>query len=200
MGNMVECALYVLADGLDEVNNIEAALQEPSRELVARFAGSGENIPDTISQDVRALVTFNRDCCVSGSDVGVGGFVNSFSDCFWVFVRDHLRYVSGLFPSSVFLLEFSGATYVGQVVITGGKEIREVRDNRRYDGPWAFPNIFIPFVVEHELEMEVCSLWGEWVSDVDAAVRQLAPAAGTRPSPKRSKRQKASDSSSLLNK
>lgn len=181
MGNMVECELLVLAKGPDEINSIEAALQEPSRELVARFAGSEEDIPHTIAQDVRALVTFRRDCCMGGSAVDVGGFFNSFSDCFWAVVKGHLLRVSETFPSAIFLLEFSGTTYVGQLVISDGVEIREVRGNKRNDGPWALPNIFNPFVAEHERGIKVGSLWGEWVIDMNAAVRQLelTPATGT---------------------
>ena len=58
MSNWIDMTLDVLAASPDEINRIEAALQEPCEELCAWVAKRWEADPKEIAAEVKALVTF----------------------------------------------------------------------------------------------------------------------------------------------
>jgi hypothetical protein len=90
--------------------------------------------------------------------------------------------VSEAFPQAIFLLTYYDLcwSYSGECVIYGGREIRGIHDGEQkaQSLDWALLDIFAPFRAEYENNLEVGSLWREWLDDIVVAANELKEATG----------------------
>ena len=186
MGNWIDCQLSVLAADPAEINQIEPALKEPSDELLRWAAGRVNKSPEEIAADVKELVSFaavRNLGFVHPSVNKARRFKNGFKDRFWGTVMSHLVFASEKFPTAIFLLEYWDAqwSYAGKMVIRAGEEIQHVRDDKQQAQAqeWLLPNIFAPYWAEYQNGLEFGSLWGQWVTELAAAVRGLEASTST---------------------
>ncbi len=184
MSNWVDFGLDVLAASPEEINQIEASLQEPCDELLCWVAGLVDKRQEEISADVKGLVSFKPDRnlgYIAPSVNKARRSKNFFKDRGWGTVMSHVVLVSAKFPAAVFLLEYwdDQYSYAGKTVIRGGQEIREVRDGNQQSQSceWVLPNIFAPYRAEYDRELEFGSLWNQWVSELADAVKELRSSA-----------------------
>jgi hypothetical protein len=93
----------------------------------------------------------------------------------------HIVLVSRQFPTAIFLLEYwdDQYSYAGKLVIRAGEEIREVFDGNQQSQAceWVLPDIFAPFRAEYDRDLEFGSLWGQWVRELAAGIRELQSSA-----------------------
>lgn len=190
MSNWIDVTLDVLAASPEEINKIEAALQQPCEELLAWVAKRWEADPKEIAADVKALVAFTPSSNLGYVQPSVNKahrFRNSFKDRGWGAVWSHVDFVSRDFPEALFLGEHWNlqAGSASRRVIRAGQEIRSTRDgNQRAQAQeWVLPNIFAPFWTEYELGLKFGSLWDQWLSEMQAELADLkafygAPEAG----------------------
>jgi hypothetical protein len=181
MSNWIGFDLDVLAGSLAEINQIEAALQEPCDELICWFAGLADRREQEVVADVKELVSFKPDRNLGHIDPSVNKarrFKNFSKDPYWWgTVMNHIVLVSKQFPTTIFLLEYwdDQYSYAGKLVIREGEEIREVYDgNQQYQAcEWVLPDIFAPFRAEYDRELAFGSLWEQWASEFTAGVGEL---------------------------
>jgi hypothetical protein len=178
MSNWVDMRLDVLASNPEEINQIERALQEPCGELIAwRAQQTGED-PKKIAASIKEIVSFKLVRNLGFTDLSVNKarrFENTQKDRFWGPVWSHVHFVSADFPKAVFMAEYwdEMMSYGGKVVIHAGDEIRSSYDGDHHaqGREWVLPNIFAPFLAEHDLGLECGCLWDEWMEGMR---RQLA--------------------------
>jgi hypothetical protein len=182
--------LDVLATSPDEINKIEAALQEPCEELLVWVAKKWGKDPKEIAADVKALVTFKPTRNLGYVHPSVNKarrFQNLFKDRSWGVVWSHVDFVSRDFSEALFLGEHWNlqASSASRTVIRAGREIRSVYDgSQRAQGyEWVLPNIFAPYQTEYDLGLEFGSLWEQWLSEMKRTLAELqecdsAPMAG----------------------
>lgn len=182
MSNWVGFRLDVLAGSPAEINQIEAALQEPCDELFCWFAGHVNKRPEEVAADVKEIVSFKPDSNLGYIDPSVNKarrFKNSFKDRFSGTVMSHIDFVSKQFPTAIFLLEYCDDqwNYPGKMVIRAGEEIHHVCDGNQqaqvHACEWVLPNIFAPYWTEYVDGLEFGCLWEQWVSELAAVIRQL---------------------------
>ena len=186
MSNWVDMQLDVLASSPEEINKIEAALQQPREELLTWAAKRNGEDPKEIAADVKALVTLKPTRNLGRLDLSVNRarrFESEWKDRFWGLVWSHVYFVSEAFPEAIFLGEYFDTcmSYAGKVVIRGGHEIRSVHDgNQQAQGwEWVSPNIFAPFKSEYHSGAEFGSLWDAWLIELECAVAKLKQRYGT---------------------
>jgi hypothetical protein len=180
MSNWIAMRLDVLAPNPEEINKIEAALQQPCQELL-----------EGVAEDIRSIVRF--------TPVGNLGFLdpssntarqfqNRWKDRRTKLVCSHLYFISRDFPDSIFLADYWDTTmdYGGKVVIRAGREIRSVYDgDRQAQGcAWVLPDIFIPYKAEYFNHAEFGLYWDAWLIAMEGALAKLkerygVPEAGT---------------------
>jgi hypothetical protein len=180
MANWHVVRLDVFASAPAEIKEIEMALQEPSQEMVARYAQARNDDPVSLASDIKEIVAFKRTSYLGPlheSENKARRFENSFS-CGGGLVWSYLYFVSQDFPKALFLAEYwdEMGHYQGKIVIHAGDEIRCSHDgNQRAQArEWALPNIFAPYLTEYELGLEFGSLWDNWVQDMRKEVARLA--------------------------
>jgi hypothetical protein len=180
MSNWVDMQLDVLASSPEEINKIEAALQQPSEELLTWAAKRSGEDPKEITAEVKAIVTLTPTRNLGHLDPSVNKarrFENEWKDRFWGLVWSHVYFVSEAFPEAIFLGEYfdTAMSYAGKIVIRGGHEIRSVHDgNQQAQGwEWVSPNIFAPFESEYHSGAEFGSLWDAWLIEIEGAVTKL---------------------------
>jgi hypothetical protein len=180
MSNSVDVRLDVLATSPEEINKIEAALQEPSTDLLAWVANKWGGSPNEIAADVKALVALKPTRNLGYVDPSLNKarrFENDWKDKFWGVAWSHVHFVSRDFPEAIFLAEYwdDCMSYAGKTVIHAGREIRHVHDgNQQAQGwEWVLPNIFAPFKAEYELGLECGSLWAKWMEGIRKELAEL---------------------------
>lgn len=185
MSNCVNCRLDVLVANEEELDSVEAALQQPSPEFfVWASEHAGDDQPDFAAR-LKRLVGFTA--ITGNGSVGTyhhgRRFTNCFKGHFWYLVAHHLFAVSEQCPTAILLLEYFDdmESYSGKAVIHAGIEVRHVhdRDQQAQGRHWVLPDIFAPFWSEYELRLEFGSLWEQWVDGMLAAVERLKPAPST---------------------
>jgi len=180
-GWVVNVTLDVLASDPPEIKDIEAALQEPSEELIAWYANKcNENHVD-MDPDFKEVVVFKQTTKLGYVHESVNKarrFYNSFEEPCWRLVSSHIDLVSEHFPKAICLVQYSNTRgYGGKLVIRGGKLIRYCHFDDRGDievPQWALPNIFAPYQEEYDRRLEFGSLWDKWVEDMRQAAAELA--------------------------
>jgi hypothetical protein len=180
MSNWVDFDLDVLAGNPTEINQIEAALQEPCDELLCWFAGRVNKNPEEVAADAKEIVSLKPDSNLGYIDASVNKarrFRNFFKDRGWGIVMSHIVLVSEQFPTAIFLLEYWDyqMSYAEKMVIRAGEEFQHVIDGKQQAQgcEWVLPNIFAPYWAEYDQGLEFGSLWGQWVSELAARVQQL---------------------------
>jgi hypothetical protein len=180
MSNSVDVRLDVLASSPEEINKIEAALQDPCEELLAWVAKKWEANPKEIAADLKPLVAFKpiRNLGYTAPQANKARrFENGLKVKFWGVVVSHIHFVSDAFPKAIFLAEYRDdfTSYAGKTVIYAGREIRHIHDgNQQAQGlEWALPDIFAPFKSEYYSGAEFGSLWGSWLIEMEGAVAKL---------------------------
>jgi hypothetical protein len=180
MSNWVDVHLDVLASSPTEINQIEAALQEPCEELLAWVAKKWGKDPKEIAADVKDLVSFTPKHNLGYVDPSVNKarrFHNSFKDRSWGIVWSHVDFVSRDFPEALFLGEHwnSMSSSASRRVIRAGQEIRSVYDGNQQaqSFEWVLPNIFAPYWTEYELGLQYGSLWDQWLSEMQSELASL---------------------------
>ena len=180
MSNWIDLRVDVLASCPDEINRIEAALQEPCEELLAWVAKKWGEDPKEIAADLKALVTFKptRNLVYTQPSVNQARqFEISFNERYTGIIWSHVYFVSQDYPSAIFLAEHWNlqAGSAGRGVIRAEKEIRSSRDGKqRAQGyEWVLPDIFAPFRNEYELGLEFGSLWDQWLSEMQCELADL---------------------------
>jgi hypothetical protein len=180
MSNWIDVTLDVLAASPDEINKIEAALQEPCEELLSWVAKKWSADPKEIAADVKDLVTFKPTCnlgYVCPSVNKARRFQNSFKDRSWGVVWSHVDFVSRDFPEAIFLGEHWNlqASSASRRVIRAGQEIRSVYDgSQQAQGyEWVLPNIFAPYQTEYDLGLEFGSLWDQWLGEMQSELADM---------------------------
>jgi hypothetical protein len=177
MSNWVVFKLDVLAGNPAEINQIEAALQDPCDKLIRCAADRTDEPWDEIAATVKKLVSFKPDRNLGYVDPSVNKarrFKNSFKDRCWGIVMGHIGLVSKQFPTAIFLIHYHHE-YAGKMVIRTGKEVKHICDDNQQgqNDEWVLPNIFAPYLAEYDRELEFGSLWKQWVSELGASVQQL---------------------------
>ena len=182
MSNWIDVTMDVLAASPEEINKIEAALQEPCEELLAWVAKKWSADAKEIATDVKALVTFKPTSNLGYDHPSVNKarrFCNSFKERCWGVVWSHVDFVSRDFPEAIFLGEHWNlqASSASRTVIRAGREIRSVYDgSQRAQGyEWVLPNIFAPYQTEYDLGLEFGSLWDQWLSEMQSELASLKP-------------------------
>jgi len=178
MSNWIDLRLDVLASSPEEINKIEAALQEPCEELIALVAHKWNADAKEIAADVKELLTFKPTHNLGYVHPSVNKarrFQNSFKDRSWEVVRSHVDFVSRDFPKAIFLAEHwnSMASSASKTVIRAGQEVRSVYDgSQQAQGcDWVLPDIFAPYRAEYANGDEFGALWAKWMEGMR---RQLA--------------------------
>ena len=186
MSNWIDVHLDVLASSPDEINKIEAALQQPCEELLAWVAKKWGGDAKEIAADVKALVAFTPSSNLGYVHPSVNKarrFQNSFKDRCWGVVWSHVDFVSRDFPGAIFLAEHWNvqSSSASRRVIRAGREIRSVYDgNQQAQGyDWVLPDIFAPFRAEHKLGLECGSLWAEWMEGMRRQLAELTERYGS---------------------
>src|ERR1017187_7108968 len=161
MSNWIDVTLDVLAASPEEINKIEAALQEPCEQLLAWVAKRWEADPKENRAHVTARVAFKPSRNLGYVHPSVNKahrFRNSFKDRGWGAVWSHVDFASRDCPEALFLGEHWNlqAGSASRRVIRAGQEIRITRDgNQRAQAQeWVLPNIFAPFWTEYELGLK----------------------------------------------
>jgi hypothetical protein len=180
LSNWIDVHLDVLATSPEEINMIEAALQQPCEELLVWEAKKGGEDPKEIAADVKAIVSFDPKRKLGCADPAVNGtrrFEKSFNERFTGLVWSHVYFVSRDFPAAIFLTEYWNiqVSSAGRKIIRSGSEVRSTRDgNQQAQGyEWVLPNIFAPYLVEYELGLEFGSLWDQWLSEMQSELASL---------------------------
>jgi hypothetical protein len=180
MSNWIDVTLDVLASSPEEINKIEAALQQPCEELLAWVAQKWGGDPKEIAADVKDLVSFDPKSNLRYVNPSVNTarrFENSFKDRCTGIVWSHVYFVSQNFPQAIFLAEYWNiqVSSAGRKVIRAGEEIRYVHDgNQQAQGyDWVLPDIFAPYRAEYELGLEFGSLWDQWLSEMQSELASL---------------------------
>ena len=180
MSNWIDMRLDVLASSPEEINKIEAALQEPCEELLAWVAKKWSADAKEIAVDVKALVTFKPKCNLGYVDPAINKarrFESEWKDKFWGVVWSHVLFVSEAFPEAIFLGEYWDPcmSYSGKRVIRAGHEFRSVQDGHQqaqgYD--WALPDIFAPYRAEYHNGAEFGTLWDQWLIEMKRTLAEL---------------------------
>lgn len=180
MSNWIDIHLDVLASSPEEINRIELALREPCEGLIScRAQMTGED-PRKIAGPIKRIVAFEPIRNLGYVDPSLNRwrrFGNSSKDRFSGLLWRHISFVSEEFPNAVFLAIYrdSMASYAGKRVLYGGKEIRCTRDHdQQAQGlDWILPVIFAPFISEHELGLQVGTLWDKWLEGLEREVAEL---------------------------
>lgn len=186
MSNWIDFYLDVLATSPDELQQVQAALQEPSTKLLAWEAGRwGQRVED-IAADVKNLVSFTpAQNTASGDPTKTRRFINTFKETFSGLVKSHIHFVSEQFPNAIFLLEYWNlqVSSAGKIVIKVGDEIVCLHDgNQQAQGyAWALPDIFAPYRAEHDNGQEFGSLQSRWLEDMGSALEGLRKQASVSP-------------------
>ena len=97
MSNSVDMRLDVLATSPEEINKIEAALQEPCPDLLAWEATKWDVSPKEIAAEVKAVVALMPTRNLGYEDPSLNKarrFENEFKDKFWGVVWSHVYFVS----------------------------------------------------------------------------------------------------------
>jgi hypothetical protein len=178
--------LDVLASSPEEINKIEAALQQPCEDQLAWVAQKIGNAPKEFVEEVIKSVAFRPTRNLAQMDPSVNTarrFSNEVPDYVAGVVRSHVYFVSEAFPEAIFLMSHwdTGISYAGKSVIRGGREIRHVHDgNQQSQGrEWVKPNIFAPYEAEFNNGVEFGSLWSSWLVETEAAIAKLKERYGT---------------------
>lgn len=186
MGNWIDVRLDVLAPSPDEINKIEAALQQPCEDLLAWVAERWGKDQNEIATDATNLVAFRPIQNLGYMDSSVNKarrFQHSFKERSWGVVWSHVYCVSRDFPEAIFLAEHwdCQGNYTAKDVIRGGREIRHVSDNDQQAQcrEWVLPNIFCPYRTEYELDVEFGMFWNPWLLAMEGAVAKLKERYGT---------------------
>jgi hypothetical protein len=180
MSNWIDLRLDVLAASPDEINKIEAALQQPCEELLKWVAQRDGTDPEKTAAPLKALVTFKPTRNLGLVDPSFNKarrFENSFRDRVTGIVWSHVYFVSQDFPTAIFLAEHLNmmVSSAGKRVIRAGQEIRSTYDgNQQAQGfEWVLPDIFAPFLTEYELGLEFGSMWDQWLSEMQAELADM---------------------------
>jgi hypothetical protein len=136
MSNWIDLRLDVLAASPDEINKIEAALQQPCEELLKWVAQRDGTDPEKTAAPLKALVTFKPTRNLGLVDPSFNKarrFENSFRDRVTGIVWSHVYFVSQDFPTAIFLAEHLNmmVSSAGKRVIRAGQEIRSTYDGNQ---------------------------------------------------------------------
>ena len=180
MSNWIDVTLDVLALSPDEINKIEAALQQPCERLLKWVAQRDGEDPEEIAAPLKALVNFKpiRNLIYTEPSASKARrFENSFKDRCTGIIWSHVYFVSQDFPAAIFLAEYWNiqVSSTGRKIIRDGREIRSSHDgNQQAQGyEWVLPNIFAPFLTEYELGLEFGSLCDQWLSEMQSELASL---------------------------
>jgi hypothetical protein len=124
MSNWIDMQLDVLASSPDQINKIEATLQQPCEELLTLVAKNWDEDAKEIAENVKALVALKPTRNLGHIDPSANKarrFENEWKDKFSDILWSHVYFVSQEFPEAIFLASYwdTSTSCAGKRVILG---------------------------------------------------------------------------------